>query len=120
MRARSRAFSIGIVALALVGVAAGSPQRRPLRVVLYPFVPDKISLFRLVEQSFERSHPEIDLQIVDLSDNYYDTDAPHAVTNTDADVLEVDSVFMQDLIDTRRIQPLSPEVRRSAGPMLRV
>jgi len=122
MRARSRSLAIGIVALALLGIAAGSlpPGRRPLRVVLYPFVPDKVGLFWQVEQSFERRHPEIDLQIVDLSDNYYDTDAPNAVTNTDADVVEVDSVFMQDLIDGRRIQPLPSGLRRSAGPMLRV
>lgn len=115
-------LTVAIVALSLLSIAAqtSSPPRRTLRVVLYPFVPDKIGLFWLVEQSFERRHPDVDLQILDLSDNYYDQDSPHAVTNTEADVLEVDSVFMQDLIDSREIQPIPAPLRASTGSMLRV
>jgi hypothetical protein len=115
-------LTVAIVALSLLSIAAqtSSPPRRTLRVVLYPFVPDKIGLFWLVEQSFERRHPDVDLQILDLSDNYYDQDSPHAVTNTEADVLEVDSVFMQDLIDSREIQPIPAQLRASTGSMLRV
>src|SRR5262249_6606471 len=111
-----------IIGLAVWPIAAqsSSPPRRPLRVVLYPFVPDKVGLFRVVEQSFERRHPDVDLQIVDLSDNYYDQDSPHAVTNTDADVLEVDSVFIQDLIDGRKIRAIPAGLRASTGRVLRV
>jgi thiamine pyridinylase len=115
-------LTFAIVALSMLSIAAqsSSERRRPLRVVVYPFVPDKIGLFWLVEQSFERTHPAIDLQILDLSDNYYDQESPHAVTNTEADVLEVDSVFMQDLIDSRKIQAIPASLRASAGSMLRV
>src|SRR5215471_10978998 len=122
MHARVRtALASAIIGLAVLAAAAQSPPaRRPLRVVLYPFVPDKTGLFWLIEQSFERKHPEIALQIVDLSDNYYDADSPHAVTNTAADVLEVDSVFIQDLIDAGAIQSIPASLRATTGRVLRV
>jgi thiamine pyridinylase len=85
-----------------------------LRVALYPFVPDKTGLFAQVEHSFELANPEIDLQIVDLSDNYYDESSPHAITNTESDIFEVDSVFMDDLVDSGRIQPLPRAIVPSA------
>ena len=94
--------------------------RRPLRAVVYPFVPDKVGLFRQIEQSFEAAHPEVDLQIIDLSANYYNEDEPDAVTNTDADVLEVDSVFLEDLIGSGSIQPIRPPLRTATAPLLRV
>ena len=120
MRIRSVVLlTFALVGLSLLSVGAKS-ARRPLRVILYPFVPDKVGLFRLVEQSFEGSHPDIDLQIVDLSDNYYDQDKPHAVTNTEADVIEADSVFMQDLIDGKKVQPIRTGLRASSGQMLHV
>jgi thiamine pyridinylase len=71
-------------------------------------------LFAHTEQSFEATHPEIDLQIIDLSDNYYDETSPHAITNTEADVLEVDSVFMEDLVTSGIIQPLPSSITPSA------
>jgi hypothetical protein len=103
-----------VYATGALGADVPFKARRPLRVILYPFVPGKVGLFRHVEQSFEQSYPEVDLQIIDLSDNYYDEMAVHAVTNTDADILEVDSVFIQDLIDASRIQPIPSTLRTSA------
>lgn len=124
MRARPMLVSLLVLLSmhAAVAYAADPPfkARRPLRVILYPFLPDKTGVFRHVEQSFEQSFPEIDLQVIDLSDNYYDETSIHAITNTDADVLEVDSVFIQDLIDNERIQPISSSLRASTGSMLRV
>jgi thiamine pyridinylase len=112
---------MAVLGLAVAAVVLWSPSpRRPLRVALYPFVPDKAGLFRLVQESVARAHPDIDLRIVDLSDNYYDQDAPGGITNADADVLEVDSVLIQDLIDAHRIQPLPSEIRAAGGRMLRV
>ena len=61
----------------------------PLKVVLYPFMPGKDAYFRQVEADFEQRYPAIDLQVVDLSANYYDEGAPEAVTNTAADVIEL-------------------------------
>ena len=103
---------IGVVLSGCCTSALPKPgiARRPLRVVLYPFVPDKTGLFAHIEQAFEATHPEIDLQVIDLSDNYYDEDSPHAITNTEADVLEVDSVFMDDLVSSGKIQPLPKSI----------
>ena len=81
-------------------------QRRTLKVILYPFVPEKNSLFYVIEQEFEKAHPLIDLQYVDLASNYYDTNSANAITNTEADVYEVDSVFLVDLVKGGRLQPL--------------
>jgi thiamine pyridinylase len=93
-------------------VAAPLPHRE-LRVAIYPFVPDKESYFSLVKTDFEAKHPDIRLSIVDLSDNYYNESAPNAITTTDADVLEVDSVLLDDLISSGRIQamPSSMNIR---------
>lgn len=90
-----------------VAVAGSSAcVRRPLRVVLYPFVPEKGDMFARIEAGFEALSPEVDLQIVDLSENYYNEDKKNAVTNTNADVYEIDSVFLQDFVENGRIQPL--------------
>jgi thiamine pyridinylase len=115
-------FMLAVLALvaAAVVLRPAPAARRTLRVALYPFVPGKTGLFRMVEQSFRRSHPEVDLRIVDLSANYYDQGAPGAITNADADILEVDSVFIQDLIDAGAIQPIPASLRVSTGPLLRV
>jgi hypothetical protein len=54
--------------------------RRTLTVALYPFLPDSQSLFFDIEHSFERAHPDVDLQIIDLSANYYNEDEPRFPT----------------------------------------
>ncbi len=122
-----RGGAVAIFMVAVLGLAAATlvlrpapAPRRALRVALYPFVPDKTGLFHLIEQSYRRKHPDVDLQIVDLSGNYYDEDAPGAITNADADVLEVDSVFIQDLIDRGAIQPIPASLRVATGRLLRV
>jgi ABC-type glycerol-3-phosphate transport system substrate-binding protein len=43
---------------------------RPLRVVLYPFIPGFDSFKNEVKARFEQAHPDIKLEIVDLTDNY--------------------------------------------------
>lgn len=91
----------------------------PLKVVLYPFMPGKDAYFRQVEADFEQRYPAIDLQVVDLSANYYDEGAPEAVTNTAADVIELDSVFMEDFIASGKIRPLRPATLPPAGTFLR-
>jgi thiamine pyridinylase len=91
---------------------ANAANHRTLRVALYPFVPDKDGLFSQVKSSFEHRHPDITLTIVDLSGNYYDESSPGAITNTDADILEVDSVFLDDLVAAGRVQALRSSVVR--------
>ena len=95
-------------------------DRRPLKVVLYPFVPAKDALFSTIEQDFETRYPLIDVQYVDLSGNYYDSAKPNAITNTEADVYEVDSVFLIDLIEGQRLQPLPSGLKPDSGVFLNV
>lgn len=90
--------------------AATPHPNRTLRVALYPFVPDKDGLFREIKSSFERAHPDVELKIVDLSDNYYNESKPDAVTNTNADVWEIDSVFLDDFAASGKIRPLPQEL----------
>ncbi len=80
--------------------------RRVLKVVLYPFVPDRIGLFYDICRDFEEKHDHIRVEIVDLTENYYDESKPKAVTNTDAAVYELDSVFVADFVKRNLIQPL--------------
>jgi thiamine pyridinylase len=94
----------------LTASAEDASHRRTLKVVVYPFVPDHIGLFYDVKSQFEAKYPDIDLQIFDLSNNYYDSTSPGAITNTAADVYEVDTVFLQDLAAQNQIQPLPKEL----------
>lgn len=95
-------------------------QRRALKVILYPFVPAKNSLFYAIEQEFEKAHPLIDLQYVDLAGNYYDTNKANAITNTEADVYELDSVFLVDLVKGERLQPLPDRLKPANGQFVSV
>ncbi|TKC93059.1 hypothetical protein [Polyangium fumosum] len=91
-----------------------------MTVALYPFLPDSQSLFFDIEHSFERAHPDVDLQIIDLSANYYNEDEPQAITNTNAQVYELDGVFLADFIDQKRIQALPKELVPPANTMVQV
>ncbi len=88
--------------------ASGSP--RTLRVVLYPFIPGFASFKSTVKSQFEASHPDIQLEIVDLSDNYYGPFAAQYIGCADADVYELDSVFLYDFAVNKKIQELPPAV----------
>ena len=116
-----------VCAVTLIGMLAsgrGSADepttRRVLRVALYPFLPNRDSLFLRIQEEFEAAHPEIDLRYVDLSSNYYNPAKPNAITNTDADVWEVDSAFLLDLIEMKRIQPMPSDLRQPSGTYLPV
>jgi thiamine pyridinylase len=87
--------------------------------VLYPFVPEHKELFASIKKSFEATHPGVAVEMIDLSTNYYDETKPRAITNTEADVLEIDSVFMDDFI-AGRIQPLPKSLIPADGTMLPV
>ena len=80
--------------------------RRRLRAVLYPFIPAKTEFFSTVETLFEAQNPNIDLEIVDLSENYYNTKKPKNIVDANADVYEIDSVFLYDFVNGKRIQEI--------------
>ena len=98
-----------IVCLAIVTFSAGraDTNRRPLRVVLYPFIPEYQTVKAEVKKRFEASHPGIELQFIDLDQNYY---APGSqpqdeyICTTKADVYELDSIFLRDFVDRKKIQ----------------
>ncbi len=89
-----------------------------LRVALYPFIPLKSDFFYGIKQDFEARYPEIRLEIIDLSDNYYDPDSPKYIGTTKADVYEVDSVFLYDFASGGRVQELPAELSPRPGEFL--
>lgn len=94
--------------------------RRCLKVALYPFLPDYKNLFSDIEHGFEREHPDIDLQIIDLSNNYYNENAEKAITNTAAQVYELDGVFLADFVEEKLIRPLPATLVPAANSMIPV
>jgi thiamine pyridinylase len=102
------------------GGKAPTAARRPLKVVLYPFVPAKDELFYYVERTFKES-PEgqgIDLQVIDLSANYYNPKKAASVEAAQADVYELDGVFADDFIAAKRIRALPADLRPAADAFL--
>lgn len=93
-------------------------NRRVLRAVLYPFIPAKTEFFAQIEQLFEARNDKIDLQIVDLSENYYNTKKPKNIIETNADIYEIDSVFLYDFVKNKRIQQLPAELVPENGEVL--
>ena len=61
-----------------------------------------------VTTKFAQAHPDIRLVIVDLSDNYYGSFSDSYVGCAQADVYELDSVFLHDFAINKKIQPLPP------------
>ncbi len=82
------------------------PLRRPLKVALYPYVPEKAAMYWRVEQQFEDKHPGVDLRYVDLGAYYYSGQLMEAFQKSQADVIEVDTVFLRDLVDGELVQKL--------------
>jgi len=101
--------SSGVAAASSVG-AADVPHRK-LRVALYPFVPDRSGVFSRVSARFREVLPDVDLEDVNLTNKYYDPDAPDSIMKTDAQLLEVDAVFLADSIAAKRLAELPPAVR---------
>src|SRR5438876_706657 len=54
----------------------GQQNRRQLRVVMYPFIPEYKSVLYDVKTGFEQSHPDVQLMFIDLSSNYYSPGSP--------------------------------------------
>lgn len=76
-----------------------------LRVALYPYVPGRLALFHKVETIFESRNPGVNLELVEdksLLWDYYSG----GLEATQADVYEVDTVLLSDLIHSGKISPL--------------
>jgi thiamine pyridinylase len=86
--------------------AQGRSGARLLRVVLYPFLPNFGAYKNWIVTQFESKHPDIQLEIMDLSNNYYGSFTDDYVGCANADVYELDSVFLHDFALNSKIQPL--------------
>lgn len=94
----------------LTPVNSDQAEITTLRVVLYPYVPDRLALFQKIEEVFESSNPGVNLELIDDQDllwGYYSG----ALQDTVADVYEVDTILLSDLVESRKISPIElPEV----------
>jgi thiamine pyridinylase len=94
--------------LILLGVAFAPPARAAeavtLRVALYPYVPGAHALFAQLAREFERRHEGAKLALVEVDPqkDYYDD----GLLTLDADVFEIDTILLSDMIAAGRIAPL--------------
>lgn len=118
----------GIAALLVVLVACGGASSRattpslgtaqgPLRVVLFPYIPDSVgdnfaSLKAALESGFESQHPDVQLEVVINKDlDVYDYSADGTLSKLlgsgpdAAQVVEVDTLLMGTLVQNRWVQP---------------
>src|SRR5436190_23174234 len=96
-------------------------KRRTLRVGAYPYIPESASMLLRIEQDFEKRHQNVRVEFVDLG-SYYDGGLFEALRRTKpkVDVVEVDTVFLQDLVDNNLIGVLPDSVLKPDGTFLPV
>jgi thiamine pyridinylase len=99
--------------------AQHEPVPRELRVALYPYVPANDALLLDIQQKFAAKNPGITLRFINLG-NYYNSAKPDSLMQTSADVREVDSAFLYDLVEQQKIQPIPDELHESEGTFLPV
>ncbi|WP_437668849.1 hypothetical protein [Sorangium sp. So ce131] len=88
-------------------VESPASEPRRLRVALYPYVPDYKGMKELVTAAFKKERPHTALELVDLG-NYYKPAEKDSIVQSDAHVIEIDSVFLDDLLPS--LQPLPASV----------
>lgn len=87
--------------LALLQGIPANAQQRELKAYLFPYLPDQDVFYQNLEQAFEKKYPEIDLKIV-LDENYY---YDGGLTDSIADVYEIDCIFLDEMVQKGRIDP---------------
>lgn len=85
---------------------AQTPTPRTLRVVLYPAIPNFTAFKSWVTSEFEKRHPDVHVEVIDLTNNYYGSFVDDYIGCAQADVYELDSVFLQDFAVNGKIQAL--------------
>ncbi|RKG90879.1 extracellular solute-binding protein [Corallococcus sp. CA049B] len=93
--------------------------KRPLKAVLFPYIPDSAgdsfaSLEQRLESDFEAAHPDIDLDVVfDANLDVYDLDEGGTLNQLlgtgagAAQVVEVDTLILGSLAEKKWIQPVA-------------
>ena len=102
---------LGIIVDLLFPIGARSqsqPAPRPLTVVLYPYIPEYSTVQAELKKGFETLHPDIAINFLDLTSNYYDSKKPNYIGTTKADVYELDSVFLKEFVKQGKIKPWPP------------
>jgi thiamine pyridinylase len=96
-------------ALLAITVSA-APERRVLRVSMYPYIPEAPAAALLLKEQFESSHPDVLLDIT-LNPHYYSLDpADRGVLYEDADVHTIDIVFLKDFLDHHKLRGLPKDL----------
>lgn len=85
---------------------AQDATRRKLSVALYPYIPELAELYWRLEQDFEDKHPQIDLRYVDTAASYYKDEPESVLKDGEADVVEIDTVLLPDLVQKGLLQTL--------------
>lgn len=89
---------------------------RTLRVEMYPFVPNADAMALTIKESFEDGCPGLNLQVI-MNQNYYSSDST-GILSSQADVYEVDSVFLADFVKHKNPKLPSRGLIDAAGPVV--
>ena len=118
MQLRSPASCLLAIALIASPPAAAQP-RRVLHVSLYPYIPDPSAAALTLKQGFERTHPDVIVDIT-LNRNYYSQKPEdRGVLSEVADVHEIDGIFLQDFLAAHRLQPPGMALAGAFTPLAR-
>lgn len=117
-------ISLGALVLTLAACSESpdeAPKPRPMRAVLFPYIPDTVgdgfaSLKTRLEADFEREHSDIDVDIVfDANLDVYDLADDGVLSQllgagpAAAQVVEVDTLVLGSLAEKGWIQPVATE-----------
>src|SRR5271163_2683327 len=101
---------LALILALLTGIACPGSAREfsapiTLRVALYPYVPDQYAVFALLAREFQRRNEGVTLELVEVdpAKGYYDG----GLLTLDADVYEIDSILLSEMIAANKIAPLS-------------
>jgi len=85
---------------------------------MYPYIPEAADAALRLKQGFEETHPGVVLRIT-FNANYYDpSPAAKGVLYEEADVHEIDGIFLRDFIAAHKLAPLSAGFAASLGKLV--
>ena len=106
-----------LIALTSISASASDSKQRELKVGIYLYIPDingdnYQSLLTWIETTFEGQNPHIDLTVFsptyDVVDIYNPESIAYYFRTTDAaHILEIDTVILDDIVDTGVIAEIS-------------
>jgi thiamine pyridinylase len=103
--------------LLLLPACVSAAPRRILHVSLYPYIPEAAAAALTLKQGFERLHPDVIVDMT-LNMNYYSPKPEDkGVLNEDADVHEIDVVFMRDFLTHHKLQPPGEKLDAAANDL---